>query len=360
MESDGFEGDGALQAVMDGVGGTLDGFASLVVAHAKCNALRPSHAPRKDILDLWAISVFFINTIDLAHGVSHPLLIKLLEHNLIGALGSTFCVVGDIEPDGHQDLLNDVFFPTLRQLLNCSPGYTWVTGALKGGLLRAILIHGQYLLSIVIPNAMVYQSVLAQVAAQLDVGLQETQLVHDLKLQMVLGIHEAASERGKNVHFRSESHEPLSKRDRLFLHALVHHDYLAKRKVIRAEQMVLVNTSAPGLPAVRSSYNTPYQEGRASVQMCALAGGSGDAGLLEAAWHGSKSRAQRSCGKLEVHIVTVAEGSGSRARLIPLRAANSATYHSLRLLWGRIPSGMTAQEVEHSFPEVWSEVAETH
>ncbi|KAJ7494940.1 hypothetical protein FB451DRAFT_1163677 [Mycena latifolia] len=107
------------------------------------------------------------------------------------------------------------------------------------------------------------------------------------------------------------------------------------------------------------SYNTPYQEGRASVQ-CVRWWGSGDAGLLGAAWHGSKARVQRTRGKLEVHIVTVAEGSGSRARLIPLRAANSATYDSLRLLRGRIPSGMKAEEVEHSFTEVWSEVAETH
>jgi hypothetical protein len=74
--------------------------------------------------------------------------------------------------------VQETFFQLLGQMLDSPPEYTWITEALKAGLLRTIFKAGRRaaadhteikrLLRTTLPNAMVYHSVLSQLQISLE------------------------------------------------------------------------------------------------------------------------------------------------------------------------------------------------
>ncbi|KAF8192676.1 hypothetical protein K438DRAFT_854572 [Mycena galopus ATCC 62051] len=133
---------------------------------------------------------------------------------------------------------------------------------------------------------------------------------------------------------------PLTDRERSFLHALIHYRYekylltlcLKKIGVMLAhpgdQSYLMVDfTKAPEIAAVCSARDMPPPDPNPSDGSAAQ-------------WADQVARAARSGGRMELIVVLVADGTGhTRRRLAPIRSRTSVLYDGLRRIAANIPAG---------------------
>ncbi|KAJ7089947.1 hypothetical protein C8R44DRAFT_957787 [Mycena epipterygia] len=155
----------------------------------------------------------------------------------------------------------------------------------------------------------------------------------DRKCQKVdwrMGGHRAACSPGTSAHLGVSATHNLEVRERLFLRALVTHDYLAVRWTDLYPQKVAFMATHPGAP-----YFTlfDYRRGRVEITVQAVAGSAVseyfDASSARREWRNDVARASRSGGCLELDVVAVAEGARTRYLVVPLRTNDAYTHDAL-------------------------------
>ncbi|KAJ7123985.1 hypothetical protein C8R43DRAFT_1031501 [Mycena crocata] len=181
-----------IQDVIEGAGGTIDDLASLFVKHLNCAAPLRRESEAVDIsAAFWTFVILFIQ--DFPSDLQTPFFDALQAHKIVPSLVATFCIFADIT---FADI-NEAFLHRLTPFLDESSGYPRITEALKAGLLRCVLFCGktditdsaQHLLYTILPDAMVYHSVLTQ----LELSLQDVRGSPDLIASLQPEVQDALS-----------------------------------------------------------------------------------------------------------------------------------------------------------------------
>ncbi|KAJ7497716.1 hypothetical protein FB451DRAFT_241751 [Mycena latifolia] len=134
-------------------------------------------------------------------------------------------------------------------------------------------------------------------------------------------------------------HQPMSWRDRVFLRMLIHHDYEAARSPEIYVRQIMFMKLFPG-DAFLTVFN--YTSGRPVISVDSVVDSDVGRELQRyggAEWQSAVERAARSGGRIELHVMVVADGPGTRIRhwLLPMRSANTAVHDALRRLEGELP-----------------------
>ncbi|KAJ7055564.1 hypothetical protein C8F01DRAFT_453714 [Mycena amicta] len=109
----------------------------------------------------------------------------------------------------------------------------------------------------------------------------------------------------------------VSRRDSSFLHALLHEDYLRMRAQLLHDELVYLrsNPSARGHLSYKFDYCTPYVGCEASVEP-------EEAFALDnELWRRQNTKARASDGRMQTHVMRVADGGCDSVWLFPLYAA---------------------------------------
>ncbi|KAJ6612560.1 hypothetical protein B0H10DRAFT_292525 [Mycena sp. CBHHK59/15] len=120
--------------------------------------------------------------------------------------------------------------------------------------------------------------------------------------------------------------EHLSSRDRSFLRALLAADYGKNEQDILRHQITWM-TRYPG----RQFYTVfSYIGGRCTVQMTGVDRIDSEDDTLKRHWRDFVSRETKSGGRMQLYVMEVAMGTGTRKKIIPLRSSSSAIFDGLK------------------------------
>ncbi|KAJ6565504.1 hypothetical protein DFH09DRAFT_1157525 [Mycena vulgaris] len=130
---------------------------------------------------------------------------------------------------------------------------------------------------------------------------------------------------------------PLGCRERNFLRAVVQADYADGIHSICAAQVIFMAKH----PADRFFTFFDYTDNlvQISVQSVVNSHTSDDLKKVGSEWAEILSRAGRSVGRIQLHVIRVPEGSDTRLLVIPLRTNSSQVHDALRQLARSIPTG---------------------
>ncbi|KAJ7150046.1 hypothetical protein C8R43DRAFT_1006142 [Mycena crocata] len=143
----------------------------------------------------------------------------------------------------------------------------------------------------------------------------------------------------------------ISARDKSFLRAVLHHEYTTRLKDILLRQLLFANQS-PGTPfCVMFDYTA---DGETTI-VCVPIATPSLAKLLGPSWHDAVSRAAASGGRMQLHLMGVAEGSVKRWRIVPLRTRTPALMEEVLVLGRDLPIGTTDEELKENLPRVLEE-----
>ncbi|KAJ7495426.1 hypothetical protein FB451DRAFT_1214087 [Mycena latifolia] len=147
-----------------------------------------------------------------------------------------------------------------------------------------------------------------------------------------IGGHRAACQHF--LSFTTVLPEPLGVRDRSFMRALLHDQYQKDKRNVLFEQIKWTMRFPNERFYVRFDFNG--RDGRVAYGFVGGnpggAAGAKDRDELHAHWDEHLARAAKSRGQLELHVMRVASGGGTRQRIFPLRSASSLLYDGIRKL----------------------------
>ncbi|KAJ6502413.1 hypothetical protein C8R45DRAFT_976565 [Mycena sanguinolenta] len=120
----------------------------------------------------------------------------------------------------------------------------------------------------------------------------------------------------------------VSRQDRSFMRALLHHDYLRMKHSILTEELVFLRSN-PGTPFhVRFDYCTPSVTGTVQVSVEAISSFPLDNDM----WRYQVARVKESGGRLEMHVMQVLDGGCNSVWLYPLRSSSGDRRTGLEIL----------------------------
>ncbi|KAJ6456726.1 hypothetical protein C8R45DRAFT_1222051 [Mycena sanguinolenta] len=129
----------------------------------------------------------------------------------------------------------------------------------------------------------------------------------------------------------------LGFRERQFIWAVVQNDYLLEVDYIYQQQSELLVADPDVLPLTLFDYT--YLPVKISVHPIAESPITDTLNKIGAEWMDIVSRAERSCGRMQLHVVQVPEGIDTpRLWVIPLRSSSSQIYDAIRELAEDLPS----------------------
>ncbi|KAJ7176053.1 hypothetical protein C8R43DRAFT_974873 [Mycena crocata] len=165
-----------LSDIVDGAGGSLGDLASLLIENIAYipQFLKLGYSDAT-IFKFWAATLSFMLAV---RATEQSFIGILVSRGSLSGLITGFCDIADYDMRVPSKIMDDIFPNILCAMLECSLGYPGVViQALKADLLRGILIVGQRagiqhthmknLLHRVLPNALVYHSVLSQLRGSL-------------------------------------------------------------------------------------------------------------------------------------------------------------------------------------------------
>ena len=123
----------------------------------------------------------------------------------------------------------------------------------------------------------------------------------------------------------------FSLRNRAFLRALVHHDYMRQQEDIALSALRYMHTNRSTLPYVKFNYT---KGGQCEVSIVA----DPDVRRRFENWYDDDiRRAGLSGGRMQIHVMVVDEGYTTSMRSIPLRLGSEPVYQMLMELADTIP-----------------------
>ncbi|KAJ7939566.1 hypothetical protein B0H13DRAFT_2497447 [Mycena leptocephala] len=127
------------------------------------------------------------------------------------------------------------------------------------------------------------------------------------------------------------AHPQLLVRERAFLRALMHEDYIKHLSHISAEQIKFI-TNNPTCKLFITLFN--YCDGALQIEIHPTMASPLSAVLQETSpeWMDLLSRAQRSEHRLHLHVVKVPQGLGAKHWVVPLRTSSPTFQQAMRLL----------------------------
>ncbi|KAJ7620437.1 hypothetical protein FB45DRAFT_1062697 [Roridomyces roridus] len=168
--------DGAqVRDVVASAGGTMDDLASLIVRSMR--RLVPSRSSAQPDAVLFRIGLMIIPLLGFVHDL--PLKEHLVSHGSVDVICTVLCV-WSTAAELQMMMVVPLMMPWLLNHMEVFPYFTRVKEALEGGLLRAIVLSAgrkeasyfeeqlETLLGSVLPQSLVYHSVLASLRAALD------------------------------------------------------------------------------------------------------------------------------------------------------------------------------------------------
>ncbi|KAJ6527203.1 hypothetical protein DFH09DRAFT_1371440 [Mycena vulgaris] len=421
-----------LAELIDGVGGTLQRLACLVVLYIANFAPSPNDA--LDLMPTYFLSgiLEFLAIVDPNLGDAErmvnptsPLAALLLSQNAIEALSTAACALSISSGPLVSPVLRDTF-TALIVLLGTHPGYGYIPQALEHHLLRALVNrahvpHGQTIALIdgfligLLPPALVYYRVMsALIPALRNVGdlvksqtfesspvYEHWNTFHSLAVERIqvfnsynnnenpfmkacdnlecaeigvkdrfkrcsgckssyycspecqafdwnAGGHRNACRLYGTLYLSADNDLRLKGRDRAFLRAIVHNDYLKSAPNMISQKMVHMH-DFPG-QAFLTVYD--YSQGRGKISVQHL--NDMKDYLHGAEWNDIVARAAASRGRMWVDVVMMpsTEDPEMRCWVIPLRTSTSTVYDGLQRLaseltgdaqtwdWDRLTEGL--------------------
>ncbi|KAJ7457789.1 hypothetical protein FB451DRAFT_1509087 [Mycena latifolia] len=369
-----------IEEFIEGAGGTASNLGFLVVKHITSTSTNLGPDTSRNQLLLIDCVVRFVVTrkfdpryIDFYRAT--------VSHGIIPAI---IRVVNSLEAvDGVGNLLESCFC-LLDWTMYVSDPHRWITEALEAGLLRAIISCATYhgistpatrerlhkLLTTVLPQSLIYHSVLSiikgvfktvedlvhtkrflrsQIIAEWDAFkdlLQKRLRVLNwfnspefepdrdcdnmAKLDWKQGDHRDSCARRRKL--RLTETETLTRRDRLFLRALIDHDYTAARESIFYQQISFMRAN----PSAQFYVLFDYSEGDVAIE---VKYSSDCPAYMEGIWVDYMAREADSGGRMELHLIKV----GKRAAwVVPMRSDSSRINEGL----GRIAASVELGEID--------------
>ncbi|KAF7351635.1 Ankyrin repeat-containing protein [Mycena sanguinolenta] len=132
--------------------------------------------------------------------------------------------------------------------------------------------------------------------------------------------------------------QDMTSRERAFLRFMLHHDYLASKSIILADQISFFR----GNPALVSCTVFNYLRGRVEIETFPHSDARQKLGVDEPLWLHHVLRASDSDRRMDVHIMLLPDGGGARFWVVPLRTNNSVMRDSLIRLMDLFPNDETA------------------
>ncbi|KAJ6457018.1 hypothetical protein C8R47DRAFT_1227668 [Mycena vitilis] len=339
--------------------GDVNNLAALAVKHIRLAVPDRNHAVGND--DGFALlAVYsFLGDADLFRS---PLRLPLVAEGLVGAVSAALCALC-----GPPMLMTEQIIPltigTLVPHITAAPGFPWVKEAFDAGFLRAIVLCASrpMLALITIPlsvffrqllvDSLVYHSVLSTLRAALEdareaaeslafrsssyadawddfVALATERLtIMDQYDSGELGAQQCQTADWTDGH-RKLCKTPLNRsqdgcpqllfRNRDFFRVIVHHDYEAFRPNILALQIAFLHSSWNAQCVIQFNYG----KGRAAIE----------ARPVPAIMADHAARASKSGGSVELHMIFVKEGGGTRAHLVPMRYSDGRVLEQLKAI----------------------------
>ncbi|KAJ6560581.1 hypothetical protein DFH09DRAFT_1161295 [Mycena vulgaris] len=142
------------------------------------------------------------------------------------------------------------------------------------------------------------------------------------------GAHREACALGNSYHLGQRPGNALGVRDRLFLRALITHDYKASKWTVVCPQKLAFMAAHPN-----ELYFTlfDYRRGRVEITVESIADAPGEL-AASAEWLNDVVRAAKSHGELDLDVVALSEATETRYFVVPLRTNNSGTHGTLAQL----------------------------
>jgi hypothetical protein len=136
---------------------------------------------------------------------------------------------------------------------------------------------------------------------------------------------------------------PLGFRERNFLRAVVQTDYADEiHSICEAQVIFMANHPADRFFTFFDYTDHPVQ---ISVQSVMNSHTSDELKNVGSEWAEILSRAGRSVGRVQLHVIRVPEGSDTRLLVIPLRTNSSQVHDALRQLARSIPTGFKEEDI---------------
>ncbi|KAJ6534355.1 hypothetical protein B0H19DRAFT_1383514 [Mycena capillaripes] len=381
-----------LDEFIDGAGGTVGDLALTVVRHINRVVNRRTPLTNRDVAALLASWTFFDNTASL-HALSGPYEAALLVHGVVGAITAVICALNPVVSADDPPQFRDRLLSLLSRRCLTAPGYPWVAEALQAGLLRAIVSsanvgsvhHMEAFLTCIIPNSMVYRTVLVHIPKAMDdvQKLVDTQAFrHSPVYQPWLKFEELVDDRIRFLsRFTSENYlclracdnmqcgriqdkrkfkrcsgclefcycsrdcqsfdwkaghrevcttfrhfrlkETLGTRDLSFLRELASDDFLRNQSHVLSQTATWL-ASAPALPLFTT---IDYSRGSAAIKVKSVRSLPQDPRSECLA-----DRSSGSGGKLALHQIILHEGAGTAVRFFRMRFESTQLYEEVRKL----------------------------
>ncbi|KAF8193823.1 hypothetical protein K438DRAFT_1828112 [Mycena galopus ATCC 62051] len=356
-----------LADMVEGAGSSLYDLAALLLHHMKVCTLKPQSSVSPGILfSLFMSGILTLHALSDGEG---PFNLAVISHGIIKAEVVSLCSFLDCEdlPDGFEGSVEETCLNQLLNILETPPGYTWVRQALQGGLLRGLILHMNRAKGLlkhteeffvkILPMNTVYYSVLIQLRKSIAevenlqcaivqrkqdflrcCGCQRTYYCSTdcQKTDWHLGCHRDLCGSSDVVFTVPEF--ALGKRDASFLHALVHHNYLAERPRLLVEQALeVLHTNCP-TRSILFNYvgETPGQAYMAGTITS----------LRDEEYHISQSR-----GRIEMHLVIIGKGLNGYLISMPMRLGDTHVREELLKICANMPDAQDITDIEMRFPD---------
>ncbi|KAJ7213069.1 hypothetical protein GGX14DRAFT_696952 [Mycena pura] len=153
-----------------------------------------------------------------------------------------------------------------------------------------------------------------------------------------------------------ESSCRLGFRERTFLRAVVQQDYADGIPSICETQVIFMANH----PADRffTLFDYTHNLLRISVGSAVNSLISDDLKKAGSEWTDILSRASRSAGRVQLHVIRVSEGSDTRLWVIPLRTNSPQVHNALRQLARSIPAGSKHEDISHEVERILEDVVD--
>jgi hypothetical protein len=149
-----------------------------------------------------------------------------------------------------------------------------------------------------------------------------------------------------------DERQDLTRRERAFIRAVVQHDYEQQmaRRICPSQAMFMKQ-----FPSWSFFTDFDYVWGRAEINVKPVYE-SPVPEAYRAEWVSFASRAKRSGGRMEFHLITLIEGSKPRYWLVPLRTNSSSVYKGLKKIAAKYPMGMSEGQQQAVLPALREDV----
>ncbi|KAJ6496199.1 hypothetical protein C8R45DRAFT_1132081 [Mycena sanguinolenta] len=292
-------------------------------------------------------------------------------------------------------------FELLERLLHTPRAYRWFPAAIRGGLISMMAgaslrfpgdldYNLRIFLTKLLPENMVYYNVVVAIGEMLDdltEDLQQEQVgsleifpdwlrFHDLAEMRVPLLQEVAGAKAfkacdnfecQMADWRRGGHRnrcdsnmmlslaesrncTLGFHERKFMRALVQDDYLGKIDSIHEQQLELMAADPDAL--VLTLFDYTYTTVQISVHSIADSPVTDTLNRMGTEWTDLVSRAKRSRGRMQLHVIKVSEGIDTRLWVTPLRTSSSQVYDAVREVAIKLPLGYDEELLVEAANEV--------